>query len=308
MSNVDEMEEFWTKEINKCLDFVAPWKSRRVKQKRCILPKEVQDAIKRRKELQKKHQINVEQGKVDFEVQKQLKKQNNFCNKMIKKAVRENNGKNGTSESNVKQIWNCINDILRPENLNQQSLKIESENQLLEHRQELAEKFNLFFKEKVEKLAKGIKKNSKIDPLLKLREKLHGSNLKLRLKTVSEKEVLKILKKLKPKRSYGLNGISSEIMKVGAEILVVPLTYIINTSILTGRYSTKWKLAKVIPLHKKGNKTLLENYRPVSLLPVPGMILKGSLQCRLRNILRRTNYLENFNLDSEKIRIQHQNI
>ena len=59
-----------TKEINKCLDFVAPYRERKVKQKKCTLPKEVQDAIKRRKDLQKKHQTNVEQGKVDFEVHK----------------------------------------------------------------------------------------------------------------------------------------------------------------------------------------------------------------------------------------------
>ena len=94
------------------------------------------------------------------------------------------------------------------------------------------------------------------------------------MKTVHESEVLKILKSLKPKKSYGLDGISSEILKLGAEALKVPLTYIINFSILTGKFPSKWKVAKVIPLYKKGEKSSLKNYRPVSLLAVAGMILE----------------------------------
>ena len=37
MEDVDPMEEFWTKEINKCTDIVAPWKSRKVRKKRLDL-------------------------------------------------------------------------------------------------------------------------------------------------------------------------------------------------------------------------------------------------------------------------------
>ena len=136
-----------------------------------------------------------------------------------------------------------------------------------------SKKFNSFFIQKVEKLVESIKKN-KSDPLSRLREKLNGYTLNFTLKTVSETEVLKILKSLKPKRSYGIDGITSEVLKLGAEILVVPLTYIINFSIVTGKFPTEWKVAKVIPFHKKGDKKSFKNYRPVSLLPVPGMVLE----------------------------------
>ena len=103
---------------------------------------------------------------------------------------------------------------------------------------------------------------------------MQDSHLNFNLKTVSEKDVLKILKSLKPKKSYGLDGISSEVLKLGAEVLVVPLTYIINSSILQGKYPTNWKVAKVVPLHKKGDRKSLKNYRPVALLSVAGMILE----------------------------------
>ena len=163
----------------------------------------------------------------------------------------------------------------------------------------LAEKFNSFFKEKVEKLAENIKKN-KSDPLSRLREKLHGKKLNFTLKTVNETEVLKILKSLKPKRSYGIDGITSEVLKLGAEVLVVPLTYIINFSILTGKFPTEWKVAKVIPLHKKGDKKSFKNYRPVSLLSVAGMVLEKIIACQIEEFFEQNNLLGSFQFGFRK--------
>ena len=184
--------------------------------------------------------MNVEKGIIDTQLLKQLKKQKNYCNKLIKKEVRENNGKNITEVSNVKEVWHCINDILKPETITINSMKIESDNHMIEDPVELAEKFNSFFIDKVEKLATRIKKNPNSDPFSKLRGKLHDLDLRLKLRTVNEKEVLKILKSLKPKKSCGPDGITSEILKLGAEVLCIPLTYIINSSILSGKYPTNW--------------------------------------------------------------------
>ena len=151
----------------------------------------------------------------------------------------------------------------------------------------------------MDKLASGIKKNPNTDPFSRLKEKIHelrlkGSKLQFKLKTVHEKEVLKILKSLKQKRSYGHDGISSEVLKLAAEILVIPLTYIINTSIITGKFPTNWKLAKIVPLHKKGDKKSLKNYRPVSLLPVAGMILEKMVAIQMEEYFEKNNLLGEF--------------
>ena len=250
--------------------------------------------IKIQKNLENKHQRKLLTGKKDSELEKNLKKHRNYCNKMIKKAVKERAGKNITSVSTVKQVWSSINDIIKPDTLNKHMIKIQTEGKVIEDPLELAETFNVYFKEKVEKLAAGIKRGPNFNPFLKLKKKLHGRDLKFKLLPVNEKLVFKLMKSLKPKRSCGLDGISSEILKLGAEVLVIPLTYMINYSILTGKFPTNWKISKVVPLHKKGDKSILKNYRPVSLLPVAGMILEKVVALQIEEYFETNNLLGSF--------------
>ena len=190
MKDVDNMEQFWSTQINSCLDIVAPWKTQKMRQKRFLLPNEVKVAIKKQKELLKRHQENVHNGQIDVELEAKFKKHRNYTNSLIKKSLREKSGENKVS--NLKQVWKSINDILKPEDIARKSMKIESENGLIEDPQQLEEEFNVFFKEKVEKLAHGIKKDMHSDPFLK--EKINGKQLKFKLRTVKEADVLKVLK------------------------------------------------------------------------------------------------------------------
>jgi hypothetical protein len=47
-----------------------------------------------------------------------------------------------------------------------------------------------------------------------------------------------------------------------------PLAHIFNISMQTGKLPDNWKKANVTPLHKKGPKNLVENYRPISLTSI----------------------------------------
>ena len=79
-------------------------------------------------------------------------------------------------------------------------MKVETEGHVTEDILELAEQFNKFFIENVSKLVGSIKRNQTVDPLSKLRKKLHGCDLNFKLKTLSGKSVLKILNSLKSKK------------------------------------------------------------------------------------------------------------
>ena len=100
------------------------------------------------------------------------------------------------------------------------------------------------------------------------------SNITFTIKTVNVSVVYKILKELKAKTSYGQDGITFEILKLSADVLKVPLTYIVNTSIKSSEYLSYWKISKMIALYKKGSRYKMKNYRPLSLLCVAGKVFR----------------------------------
>ena len=61
---------------------------------------------------------------------------------------------------------------------------------------------------------------------------------------------------------------SLRMVKICDESLVTPLFNIFQFSLETGNFPTYWKRSIIVPVHKKGNKDLINNYRPVSLLPI----------------------------------------
>ena len=84
---------------------------------------------------------------------------------------------------------------------------------------------------------------------------------------VTEEIVYKIKNNLKHKDSCGQDGLSSSLLIQLKHILTKPLTIIINQSLKSGIFPDKLKIAKVIPLYKKDDPSVLDNYRPISLLP-----------------------------------------
>ena len=83
---------------------------------------------------------------------------------------------------------------------------------------------------------------------------------------VSENDVLKPLSSLCTKNTAGIDGISVKLLKKLSSALTNPLTLIINQSLVTGIFPTELKIAKVLPLFKNDAYTIMDNYRPISLL------------------------------------------
>ena len=63
-------------------------------------------------------------------------------------------------------------------------------------------------------------------------------------------------------------------IKLSDASLVVPLKIIFTNCLRCGLFPQIWKCANVVPVHKKNEKNLKENYRPISLLPIFGKILE----------------------------------
>ena len=148
---------------------------------------------------------------------------------------------------------------------------LNTEGKLIKNPQILAETFNDYFSYIVEELVTKIIKQDNND-FSKHSYKQYLVNAfkqpfaPIKLKSVTESEIYEINKSLKWKTSYGYDEVPSWIVKLSMAFISSPLIYICNTMLSTGTLPTWLKFSQVFPLFKKGNKTEMSDYRPVSLL------------------------------------------
>ena len=80
--------------------------------------------------------------------------------------------------------------------------------------------------------------------------------------------VIKYLNTMPVKKCTGLDDIQALYQKSAAIPLSDSIVKICNLSILSSVFPHMWKHAKVIPLHKKKSQHDVNNYRPISILPI----------------------------------------
>ena len=98
---------------------------------------------------------------------------------------------------------------------------------------------------------------------------------------VSAQDIQTIIKNFKPKSSAGHDNLSMKLLKSIKAIISDSFALIVNQSLNTGIFPDKLKIAKVLPVYKKDDKSLLNNYRPISLLPVFSKIIEKAVYRQL---------------------------
>ena len=104
-------------------------------------------------------------------------------------------------------------------------------------------------------------------------------------------EVLKLCKEINVTKSSGIEDIASKILKSAFLVLIPQLVYMFNLSFSTNLFPEKWKRATVIPLFKGGDRSAVGNYRPISLLPLPGKLLEKIAHKNITLFLETNNIL-----------------
>ena len=89
---------------------------------------------------------------------------------------------------------------------------------------------------------------------------------------VSSAEVCELLLTLDTLKATGPDNLPVVILKNCTNSLSPSLTAFINASLRSGFYVSEWKQANISPIHKKGSRQEIENYRQISLLPVVAKI------------------------------------
>ena len=119
------------------------------------------------------------------------------------------------------------------------------------------------------------------DPLSYLSQAFNCPFTNLVFQNTSTGETEKIIRSLPGKNSCGYDEISTRILKASAPFINSPLCRIINTPLNSGIFPTRLKYSVITPLHKKGDKNIVSNYRPISIFTSFSKIVERIIYSRL---------------------------
>jgi hypothetical protein len=108
---------------------------------------------------------------------------------------------------------------------------------------------------------------------------------------ITEAEVISTVSSLKNKTSCGYDGLSNKILRLCGSHISKPLTCIFNISLTSGICPDHLKYAIIKPCFKKGDKSQISNYRPVSMLTGFSKIFELLIFHRLKQYLVSNNIL-----------------
>ena len=174
-------------------------------------------------------------------------------------------------KKDIKKCWSVLKEVINKHKQNRNISTVFCINgDITTDKMKIAESFNNFFTDIGSNLANKIEKQDTVFNR-HLTKKLSNSFF---FSPITDNDVILAANHLKPKLSQGMDGISSKLTKSVIDCIVCPLTHIFNLSLSEGVIPDNLKVAKVIPIFKSGDEQLLNNYRPISLLPVFSKLLE----------------------------------
>ena len=152
----------------------------------------------------------------------------------------------------------------------------------------MAHNFNEFFTSIARKTVENVNPSSKSPTDLITQ---NPNFFKLSDSSLTKTEILNATKLLANKKTPDHTGVSSNFIKQTISSLIDPLHHIFNLSFNSGVVPIQFKIAKVIPIFKSGDRTSMDNYRPISLLSTFSKILEKLVATRLTSFLTANNIL-----------------
>ena len=163
----------------------------------------------------------------------------------------------GILPGNSKTLWDAVriakdqNTPTLPENMSVNEIKINNTN--------LPTEFAKFFKNKIET----INSNTQIS------NSVYNGTKKLDYPNsffMTDGDIRECLCKIKIKNCEGFDRIPQRILVDGAEVLLTPLKDLFQKIYYQNSLPEQWMISKITPIHKKGAKNKIENYRPIANL------------------------------------------
>ena len=281
--DTDDILDAWLDLFLQVVDKHVPIKHQRVKrinQPRWISP-EILDAIKsrdRHKSLGNMDEYRFWRNKV-IKLIKYAKKD------QYQTFIENNKDKPGSIYKIFKEVGACKGP--------QKQINIGSvsnENTHTEDPTEIANIFNDFFVNIANKVKEPVT-NTDHEKLREFCQSKLPTNTKFVIPNIEKEKVMKFLSNIDTTKSTGTDNIGPRLLKLAAPHIVDDITFICNHSIKNSVFPSKWKEAKVVPFHKNGPQEEVNNYRPISILPVMSKILEKHVHDSLYSFLHEFDLL-----------------
>ena len=242
-------------------------------------------SISRRCELFNKKQKNPTEENINLYV-----KYRNMLNKLIRDARHKYiQDQLECCKHDTKKMWEIMLTHTMgktPEQKYPEYLR-NSEGEQIEDDLEVAENFNAFFKT-VGKNLQQTMKGAPLDALAFMNDSC--KNTIKHLQPTHREELQKIIENMK-NVGHGIDKINAKIFKSSCKTILKQLTHLINLCLAQGKFPNKLKIAVVKPVYKTGDKSLVTNYRPISILPYISKVLEKVIHIRIMEHISQNNIL-----------------
>lgn len=188
-----------------------------------------------------------------------------------------------TYKNPCKATWNVINSQLNQAAFCNEINAIKYNNKISEVPEEISDIFNKYFTNLSSESSNSHNNNYNRIPI---------NSYTMYLPPTDSKEIFNIIMSLNNSNSVGYDEIDTKILKLCAIHICDILAYIINLTFLCGDFPEKLKYSVVKPLFKKGDKLDLNNYRPITLIPIIAKIFEKAMYRRLDNFLNKHNIIK----------------
>lgn len=167
-----------------------------------------------------------------------------------------------------KSLWKIIKKLTKGKNSSIPTLK-DCDNNDKAKAEVLASHFEDVVKEKIA-VVKDLEDDSQVTPIFDEQVKNLTFNF-------TEAVIDKAMQNMKSSMSNGHDELPSKLLKDGRTELTTHLTFLFNRVLCCQKIPDSWKIAKILPLHKKGPQNNIKNYRPISNLPSIAKIFEKCL-------------------------------
>ena len=218
---------------------------------------------------------------------KNYKTYKNNLNRLMRIAEREHFNKIlNDNRTNLKKSWKIIKEVVNRSNNKTTTYKFNIGRKLISDPNVIANSFNNFFSNIGKNLALKIPMSHN-DPLKYMQNSNKNS---IFINNAECEEVINIIKLLKPSTT-GPDGINSNIIKNSYDYFINPLVHILNLSINQGIFPDELKLANITPIYKTGDNSLINNYRPISILSVFSKVFEKIMYNRIIKFVNKNKIL-----------------